>query len=129
MLATPLRDSILGKYGFDLKLQFNTLAERFLSKGHNLETDFEKFTLATYYVEMKLYWEDVLHNTGVSDFHKIFEKHAPDIIPISNLLMQKIRNYGYDTPENTKALYEDILNSFSIDNVKLNTILAVTNPK
>ena len=111
MVATPVRDSILSKYGFDLEIRYKLYTAVLLSKPTPTnDNDLELLDSVFLYARSVLYWEDVLHKTQPTGWQKQFDKQYPNIAQSGKIILDKIRSIGYDTPEKMSELYLDILN-------------------
>lgn len=106
MVATPVRDSILSKYGFDLEIRYKLYTDVLLSKPTPTnDNDLELLDSVFLYARSVLYWEDVLHKTQPTGWQKQFDKQYPNIAQSGKIIIDKIRSIGYDTPEKMSELY------------------------
>jgi hypothetical protein len=64
---------------------------------------------------MVLYWQDVLHRTEMSEFQQQFKIWYPDIAKDGDVLLQKIRVFGYDTPDKMEKLFADIIRECNLE--------------
>lgn len=117
MVGTPLQDSILSKYGFDLEKEYRVYLGTFFKGPRAPVNSVEEFEYLFFYAKMVLYWEDVLHNTGISDFQRQFDQWYPLIANDGYILLSKIRAFGYETPDKMAALFLDIINEWELQGI------------
>jgi hypothetical protein len=117
MLWTPLGDSILTKYGYDLEEQYSLYLGSFFTYRRQPKNEIERFEITYFYVQMVIYWEDILKKEGLSDFQEVFDKDYPDLARYGQYTLRKIRAYGYDSPEKMKSFYDDILKGSNLDSI------------
>lgn len=115
MLSSPLRDSMLAKYGFDLEKAYKFyLGDFFSGQPHPPADKAETFKFLFLYVQIVLYWEDVMQKTEMSDFQRVFNERYPEIAKEGNTLLNKIRANGYDTPHKVAVLYEYVIDKYNL---------------
>jgi hypothetical protein len=110
MTSTPLRDSILSKYGFDLENAYREYTNVLLDQPAPTN-DFVLLDSVFLYTRSVLYWEDVLHKTQPTGWQQqFFDNKYPRVAQQAGIILDKTRSIGYDTPEKMSELYLDILN-------------------
>ena len=114
MLDTPLRDSILKKYGFDVEKAYKFYLGDALKGPSDVEDLAMKTKRLFFYVEMVLYWEDVLSKSETSDFQLKWSNWYPEVEHDGSVMLNKIRLIGYDSPEKMEAVYEDIISTWGL---------------
>jgi hypothetical protein len=119
MLWTPLRDSLLSDYGFDLGQQYSLYVKPFFDSTNRPQPtdEADKFEKLYFYVQMVIYWEDVLGNEAPSEFQSVFEQSYSTLADRGNYTIAKIRTYGYDSPQKMKSFYLDILPASKLDSI------------
>ena len=119
---TPLRDSRLKKYGFDLLGDYEKRTDEALRQLDAITQAPSEFFLRTqwifYYVQHILYWEDVLRgNRSDNEYQSFFAKKFPDIAEEGEELVTLVRDIGYDTPSQMKTLFETIISKYGLTGV------------
>lgn len=119
MIDTPLRDSILAQYGFDVDKRYTwQFASLFSSGCGDPSNSIDLLTNGCDYAQVVLYWEDVLGNHGVP-------------LDIENqwllcLLMSRAEGYGiiaiindtkgYNTSEKARTIFRKIIDANQLQN-------------
>ena len=108
MVWTPLRDLILSKYGFDLEKEYHGYRNVLLTKPYPV-SELDALDSVFLYAGIVLYWEDVLHKTQPTEWQERFDQQYPKIADYGRTVVDKVREFGYDTPEKMSALFLDII--------------------
>ena len=115
MLDTPLRDAILVSYGFNAETAYYF----YLGDSLKVNTPIGDLAMKTkrlfFYVQMILYWQDVLKKSEISEFQQKWSSWYPEIAHDGSILLAKVRQIGYDTPEKMDLLYEDIIKTWGLN--------------
>ena len=116
MIWTPLRDSMLAGYSFNVTNEYYTFwLPPLLSAGCGDGNDtIIQLQNACAYVQLVLYWRDVLSNHNIpSDVDNRFQQCFPnswargkDILAIIN------EAGGYDTPAKVSAIFQTVLQEY-----------------
>jgi len=119
MLWTPLRDALLSDYGFNLGQQYSLYVKPFFDPTDRPQPtdEADKFEKLYFYVQMVIYWEDVLGNEAPSEFQRVFDQAYPSLADQGHYTIAKIRTYAYDSPQKMKAFYSDILVASNLDSI------------
>jgi hypothetical protein len=114
MLDTPLRDIILKKYGFDVEGAYQFYLGDSLKGASRAEGLTVNTRRLLFYVQMVLYWEDVLNKSETSEFQRKWDSWYPMVAQDGASMLRKVRQIGYNSPEKMQLLYEDIIQSWSL---------------
>lgn len=116
MVWTPLRDSRLENYGFDLRKDYETRVNKVY---HTLGTQppedpLKKLEWEFYYVQYLLYWQDTLHqgNKSESEFQSWFDNRYPDLVQEGQEIFHLVNTIGYNTPEKMKSLLIEVYDRY-----------------
>ena len=122
MIHDPLCNSLLKKYGISYGNSFKDYVINVLKNFSNIEEP----ALNTYFGNM-LVFKYVLtnlddatiidDNTSLEKFNKFFEIKFPNITDEGKFILDLIKIWGYDTPENLSNLYQVILNAIELNPV------------
>jgi len=115
MLDTPLRDSILKKYGFNAEKAYGFYLGDSLKSASAVGDLAMKTRRLFFYVQMVLYWQDVLNKSEKSEFQLTWDKWYPEVAHDGLIMLSKVRQIGYNTPEKMELLYEDIITTWGLN--------------
>lgn len=118
ILRTPLRDHMLAKYGFDLENNFQSDLNGFTSFCTNPTDPLVVNIGAFIYAKLALYWQYVLGHDGIPpELDSFCQRCCPmcgqeglDILAMIN----GIGDLGNITPDKAHALYQQIIDKYSI---------------
>lgn len=116
MVWTPLRDSRLERYGFDLQRDYETRVNKVygILGEQSPEDPLVKLKWEFFYVQYLLYWQDTLHqgNNSESEFQSWFDKRYPELVKEGQEIFNLVNETGYDTPEKMKSLLIQIYDGY-----------------
>lgn len=114
MVSTSVRDKMLKPY-FDLTKAYAFYMDGFATQPvwphANLP---DKMACMTLYVQMMLYWNDVLGHKFTSQFETIYAQRYADIMGDSNKMLNLVETNGYDTPQEWATLFPEIIEEFNL---------------
>jgi hypothetical protein len=114
MVSTSVRDNMLKPY-FDLTKAYHIYLDGFLTEPawpHATLPD--KVSWMTFYVQMMLYWNDVLGYKFTGQFEKSYDQKYADILDDSNKMLNVVKTNGYDKPEEWATLFPKIIKEFDL---------------
>ena len=114
MVSTSVRDNMLKPY-FDLTKAYNIYLDGFLTEPawpHATLPD--KVSWMSFYVQMMLYWNDVLGYKFTGQFEKSYDQKYADILDDSNKMLNVVKTNRYDTPEEWATLFRKIIKEFDL---------------
>lgn len=118
VISTPLRDSILAHYGFDVEREFYTsrIIPLFIYAECGDPSDPLKLLgNACGYAELVLYWQDVLGNYGVPlIMDNLYQQCLPSSRAKGNDILAIIEQSGYDTSQKASTSYKSIINKYNL---------------
>ncbi len=120
MVHDPLVDFKLKERGFNIVDGFEEETKenlRQLKKKHSSPTDYlDKIHWIFNYAGYVLGREVVYQNEEKKDeFRSWFDERFPDIGKEANILLGKIKHFGFDTPEKQVMLFKGIINEYDLE--------------
>lgn len=118
MISVPLRDSILAEYGFDVEKEFRRYGPILSFLCMPLEDPLLIHMAAFDYVQIVLYWQNVLGNHGIpSDFDNFYIKCYPDAWEEGRHIYGQVCDIEYNrnnTPEKARTLFQMIIFEYGL---------------
>jgi len=120
MFSTPLRDSMLAEYGFDVANEFSLRTRSaFAIPCSEVDDYYDIVQLANacVYVQLVLYWQDVLGNHGIpSDIEHRYMQCFPNSWRRGESIIATIDEVGgYDTPAKAKTIFQRIIDEYELE--------------
>lgn len=116
MIATPLRDSILAKYGFDVEGELNNKIDSLMNNSDCIEPSESVHVFALDYVWLTLYWQDVLGNHGVPPtLDNWYKRCRPTAQKQGRCILAIVDDVGYSTSEKALTLFQRIIAEYNLD--------------
>jgi len=118
MILTPLRDSMLAEYGFNATKEFDLRVKPvFSSACGEINHPIVQLANACLYVQLILYWQDVLGNHSVpSDVENRYLQCSPESLARGKAILAIINEVGgYDTPAKAKEIFQRIIREYNLE--------------
>ena len=122
MIATPLRNHVLYKYGFGLQDDFQSYLQDFLNKYSTCAMPTDPVALhdaAFDYVWFQLYWQYALGNRGnQSDIDNLYQRCVPTARQEGLKILGRVDKFGglgNITSDSAKSLFEQIIGNDTPD--------------
>jgi hypothetical protein len=118
MFSTPLRDSMLAQYGFDVEREFYAwrVTPLFsLSCTGDPNDPLAVLENACSYVHLVLYWQDVLGNHGIpAIIDCLYQICLPNSRIVGQNILAIIEQSGYRTSQEASTSYQAIFNKYNL---------------
>jgi len=119
IFLTPLRDSMLERYGFDLERNYSSYTKLFYRQNVNFSCkpeipgifDSNTLSMAFAYAKYTIYWEQLLHEAGTRDieFKSWYEEYCPSALNDGEELFKMIQDIGWDKPNDVKRFLDWVI--------------------
>jgi hypothetical protein len=116
MVSSPIRDSILGRYGFDVTREFMVKFSPVLTASCFEPSDSMLIHYdACSYAHMVLYWQKVLDNQDTPpNIDNRFQECRPNTWNEAQNILDLVDEIGYDTWEKATTLFQRIIEYFGL---------------